>query len=64
MRNVTAKRSCVNSVAHALIEEVTDPGWGDLRAALHVAKIATESVDIFRLFYGWPEVGEGITWTM
>jgi hypothetical protein len=51
-------------VAHALIENVVDADWHDLRCALEVARIAIEACDMYRLFYGWPEVGEGIQWTM
>jgi|DEB19_MinimDraft_3_1074340.scaffolds.fasta_scaffold17391_2 hypothetical protein len=60
----SASRSCINSVAHALIENVVDADWHDLRCALEVARIAIEACDMYRLFYGWPEVGEGIQWTM
>jgi hypothetical protein len=45
-------RSCVNWVAHALIEDVIDPDWTDLRNVLNVARIAVETTDIYRALYG------------
>jgi hypothetical protein len=45
-------RSCINHVAHALIEDVIDPDWTDLRNVLNVARIAVEATDLYRDLYG------------
>ena len=45
-------RSCINHVAHALIEDVIDLDWTDLRNALDVARIAVETTDMYRTLYG------------
>lgn len=44
-------RSCINHVAHALIEDVIDPDWTDLRNVLNVARIAVEATDLYRDLY-------------
>lgn len=64
MKPIRPSRSVYNSVAHELLDGVPKIDWTDLRNALNVARIAVEACDMYRLFYGWPEVGEGITWTM
>lgn len=45
-------RSCVNHVAHALLEDVIDADWTDLRNVLNVARIAVEAADMYRTLYG------------
>ena len=45
-------RSCVNHVAHALLEDVIDADWTDLRNVLNVARIAVETTDMYRTLYG------------
>lgn len=45
-------RSCINHVAHALLEDVIDPDWTDLRNVLNVARIAVETTDMYRTLYG------------
>ena len=45
-------RSCVNHVAHALIEDVIDADWTDLRNVLNIARTAVEVTDLYRTLYG------------
>mgnify|MGYP000284708327 CR=1 FL=1 len=54
-------RSCINHVAHALIEDVIDPDWTDLRNVLNVARIAVEATDLYRELYGYES---GYRWSL
>lgn len=45
-------RSCVNHVAHELVDELHDVTWHDLRAALYTARIAVEACDLYRDLWG------------
>jgi hypothetical protein len=48
-------RSCVNWVAHEVVEYMThQPTWTDLRKALDLARIAVETCDLYRDLYVEP----------
>lgn len=64
MKPIRPTRSVYNSVAHELLDGVPDLEWTDLRNALNVARTAVDACDMYRLFYGWPEHGEPVEWTM
>lgn len=54
-------RSCINHVAHALIEDMEDADWTDLRNVLGVARIAVEATDLYRELYGYES---GYRWSL
>lgn len=54
-------RSCINHVAHALIEDMEDADWTDLRNVLGVARIAVEACDLYRELYGYES---GYRWSL
>lgn len=64
MKLIRPTRSVYNSVARELLDGVPDLDYADLRNALNVARTAVDACDMYRLFYGWPEHGEPVEWTM